>query len=382
MKHLFKFSHKPAESAGNKNTGSSPDLKHINSSGSTIDEHLKKETFINVKDDFPWTNSPQRAIEDSPYIDLIEADIKSNPQLNQIANNLAITGNFIPDEMKKRVQASVTEHVENEEVGEDDMTFLKGQANTLGDALDVVVGGARGTAGDVKAGDTLFPYDNMYTTTPTGWRYILPYYTDNYRSLSNSFTDSKGETGSGTASSVLESLEKGGDIAANLGRSANVVAPGQYVEKSKFFSFSGREKTYTFGFPIANTRPAHGMTAEETISRNWQLLYLLVYQNSPNRMTKDLILPPTIYQAHVPGVWFSEYSYISNLDIQFLGTRRRMEVQVPVLGSGTLNIDTIIPDVYQVTISITELLGESQNMLYHMIKGKNVMTWGNVPGTE
>tara|TARA_R110002167_G_scaffold265834_8_gene472575 strand:- start:351 stop:524 length:174 start_codon:yes stop_codon:yes gene_type:complete len=54
-----------------------------------------------------------------------------------------------------------------------------------------------------------------------------------------------------------------------------------------------------------------------------------------------------------------------------------MEVTVPVLKGDALKIDTIIPDVYQVTISVTELLGESQNMLYHMIKGKNVMTWGN-----
>jgi len=376
MKHLFKFSHKPAESAGNKNTGSSPELKHINTSGNTIDEHIKKESFINVKDDFPWTNSPQRAIEDSPYIDLLELDIKSNPQLNQIANNLAIIGNLLPDEIKARVQQATTEHVENEEVGENDFTFGKGQGESLSNALNTVAKGGR-AFNDVGSGDTLFPYDNMYTVEPTGWRYILPYYTDSYRNLSNSFTDSKGETGSGMAGAVLDTMAKGGDISANIGRSANVVAPGQYVEKSKFFSFSGREKTYTFGFPIANTRPSHGMTAEETISRNWQLLYLLVYQNSPNRMTKDLILPPTIYEAHVPGVWYSKYSYISNLDIQFLGTRRRMEVTVPVLKGDALKIDTIIPDVYQVTISVTQLLGESQNMLYHMIKGKNVMAWGN-----
>ena len=40
-------------------------------------------------------------------------------------------------------------------------------------------------------------------------------------------------------------------------------------------------------------------------------------------------------------------------------------------------IDAIIPDVYQVTITLTEMVGESRNMLYHMSKGQDVITTGN-----
>jgi len=45
-------------------------------------------------------------------------------------------------------------------------------------------------------------------------------------------------------------------------------------------------------------------------------------------------------------------------------------------------IPTIVPDVYQVTMSITELVGESQNMLHHMIKGKNVMMNANTSSVD
>ena len=39
-------------------------------------------------------------------------------------------------------------------------------------------------------------------------------------------------------------------------------------------------------------------------------------------------------------------------------------------------IKAIIPEVYNITIGLTELVGESQNMLYHMSKGQDVVTTG------
>jgi len=383
QKNLFQLVSKAPVGAGNMRTGSAPELQHVSQSKpGLIQSHLDKETFINVRDSFPWSNSPQRAIQESPYIDLVELDIQSNPMLNQIATNLAVGGNLIPENLKNMVKSEMTAIVE-ENAGAEAQMATGGAWDLTKIGTDTVVQGLGDAVQDTPPGDTLFPYDNMYTTKPTGFRYIMPYYTQNWRSLVNAFTNDKGETGSGAAAGILDKGKELSETAANLGKvgGLNFMAPGQYIEQSKFFGFPGREKTYTFSFPLANTRPLAGMSAFETISRNWQFLYLLIYQNSPNRMTRDLILPPCIYEAHVPGIWYSKYSYISALNVDFVGTRRRMKVRVPQYDDnktlGSLSIPTIIPDVYQVTISMTELVGESQNMLYHMIKGKNVMMSAN-----
>jgi hypothetical protein len=389
QKNLFQIVSKKPEGSGNMQTGAAPELHHVSTSMSEglIKSHLDKETFINVKDQFPWSNSPRPAIQEAPYIDLVEMDITANPMLNQIANNIAVGGNLIPDSMKNTIKDKMTAVVETEDGGESQMATGGATANFM-NALDTVAGKASALKNAVPPGDSLFPYNNMYTTEPTGFRYIMPYYTQNWKTLANSFGTDAGETGSGMGSGLVTMGKQVSEIVANVGKAGglNFLSPGQYIEQSKFYGFPGREKTYSFAFPLANTRPFNGMTADETISRNWQLLYLLVYQNSPNRMTKDLILPPCIYEAHVPGCWYSKYAYISSLSVDFIGTRRNMLISVPEYTDykkgSVLRIPSIVPDVYQVTISLTELVGESQNMLHHMTKGKNVMMNANTSSVD
>lgn len=366
-KNIFTFSQKAAEGGGNAEMGASPKLEHIGSGGAgDFSSTNQKDTYINVRDSFPWHNSPfgSTSIEESPWIDLMEYDILANPMLNQIASNLSVLGNVVPDAIKEKIKEQANK---------------SRTADGSQSAVDKMLGASDPNAFEkTDPGNTLFPYNNMYYTNPTGFRYLLPYFTDNHHSLSNSFSTDKGETGSGMGSGVLELGEEISEIMAAGGRTANMVEPGSYIEKSKFYSFASREKSYDFSFPLSNCRSVPGMTSDETISRNWQLVFLLIYQNSPNRMSRDLILPPCIYEAHLPGVWYSKYAYISKLDVKFLGTRRMHTVSVPVVGGGSSQIQAIIPDVYKINISLTELVGESQNMLYHMTKGKNAITVGTV----
>ena len=72
------------------------------------------------------------------------------------------------------------------------------------------------------------------------------------------------------------------------------------------------------------------------------------------------------------------------MTVDFVGARREMEIPVPYLdkvqsgnasaGSYTQwqlqkrKIRTIIPDAYQVSITIKELFGETQNFMYQMLR--------------
>jgi len=157
-----------------------------------------------------------------------------------------------------------------------------------------------------------------------------------------------------------------------------VMAPGRMIEQPKGFTFDGRERSYTVKFPLFNTK------SFTEIIRNWQFIYLLTYQNTPNRITRDLIDPPCIYEAKIPGVWYSKYASITNMQVDFVGGRREMDMPVPYLTSAEdgsadgksesnwllqkRKITTVIPDAYMLTITITELFSETQNFMYHMVK--------------
>jgi hypothetical protein len=354
--------------------GTAPKLLHMSDNGGKGQtthqgDPTTSKTFVNVLQQFPWHNSPYNSIttDTTPYIDMIEHNITANPMLNQIAANLSVMGNSM--DLKEIVD-------EASSYKDDDSAISAWKQAT--DALDPQIWD------QTVSGNTLFPYNNMYSTKPTGFRYVMPYFSKNHHQVANAFTTDAGETGSGMGGGALGTGMNLAEGAANAFKlfSGNLVEPGSYIEKSKFYSFAGRERSYQFQFPISNCRISPGLSEEATISRNWQLMFLLIYQNSPNRCSRDLILPPCIYEAHIPGIWYSKYAFISQLNVEFLGTRRLLPVTFNTLPEGDTTqqlttIDAIIPDVYQVTITLTEMVGESQNMLYHMSKGQDVITTGN-----
>jgi hypothetical protein len=99
---------------------------------------------------------------------------------------------------------------------------------------------------------------------------------------------------------------------------------------------------------------------------------MLIYQNRPNRKSRDLIDPPCLYEVMIPGVKFMPYAYISGLSVQFMGSRRSYYLNVPSL-KGTSKILTIVPDAYMVNITLQGLVAESQNFLYHMLFEQDIV---------
>ena len=156
-----------------------------------------------------------------------------------------------------------------------------------------------------------------------------------------------------------------------------MTSPGRLVEQPKAFTFTGREKSYTVSFPLLNTK------SYTEVIKNWQFLFLLAYQNTPNRINRDLIDPPCIYEAYIPGLWYSKYAALTNLSVNFVGARREMFVPIQFLDhadnehaqTATGNwipknkkCLAVIPDAYQVTMTFTELFGETQNFKHQMLR--------------
>ena len=138
-----------------------------------------------------------------------------------------------------------------------------------------------------------------------------------------------------------------------------------YIEEAKQFAMTQDGRSITVTFPLLNTG------SYEEISRNWQLLYGLVYQNRPGRITKTLVDIPVMYEAFIEGMLYMPYSYITGIKVDFLGNRRTMGINLPVVGSdgdgAGKKINTVIPDAFNVTITLRGLNDETRNFLYESI---------------
>ena len=227
----------------------------------------------------------------------------------------------------------------------------------------------------------LKPYQNLYLTEPTGWVYILPYFDNNQATQGNQFSDSGSQAGS-----IGKLMGTAANIATDAAEIASAIAsPTQvtYVERAKFYNYaSDGGESITVEFPLINT----GSVTYDDVVRNWQLLFLLVYQNRPGKTGLNVVEQPVIYQVEVPGVKFFPYCYITSIGIEFVGSRREMSINIPSNGTTVNNtststtsnnsvttIKTIIPDAYKVRISLQSMTANSKNFMQHMISNHNII---------
>jgi hypothetical protein len=342
--------------------------------------------MIDVINGFYWTNSQLSSRQDVPSIVLKEKKLKTNALMAQLAYYSQIASG-----QAGQVSGRLSNLFSNSRIGSGGIggflsnTFgsaitgvgqkLLGAASNFGSGLmgsgllQAITGkSAEGIisamTGDKASSDVLLPYEGLYITEDTKFVYRMPYFENIAHAVANSFAnDDKFISGSyglgGAVAGALGQIEKG---IYGLATSMNIQEPGIYIEKPQFYTFGASGDEITFSFPLINT----GWATFEDVQRNWQLIYLLVYQNRPNRKTRELIDPPCLYEVMIPGVKYIPYAFISSLSVSFMGSRRSYYINVPTAG-GSSKIQTIIPDAYMVTIRLKGLIAESQNFLYHML---------------
>ena len=352
-------------------------------------KRLDKHSYtVNVVKDFPWTSSPQNAesIGDVPELHLRELNVEFNPFLNQILNNIAVIRGGVTSIANEETKAALQSLIKGlgdikkqepqkekknifdklEDLISDTTEFIAKTSNAIKNFnLKNFVTGAKINDPDY---DPMTPYERLYETSPTGWKYRLPFFDDNFRNISNAW-------GSAANMSILGGVASAAQSAANLASQiGNIAEPGTYIEKIPGYTFGGGKRSVQVSFPLINTR-----TYDEVI-RNWQLIFLLTYQNLPNRVSRSMIIPPVIYEALIPGTWYSKYCYISNLTVSFIGARRKMKLRIPTVTKNVLDdfllgqtdIETIVPDAYNVTMTVSELFAEAQNHMYTALTKRNL----------
>tara|TARA_R110001592_G_scaffold57987_3_gene176165 strand:- start:1115 stop:2278 length:1164 start_codon:yes stop_codon:yes gene_type:complete len=352
-----------------KLTDSTTDIKDLTNLGIYGDQSSQVKDPINVVKDFAWTNSPKGSRDDVPKLQMIEQRIVLNSTVTNMVystlasvDNVAALGNtaaglvdrFFPKENPEDATASGDAVDEATTTAEEVSNKSK-----LRDAFEAVMQGGYFKTFD---SEVLKPYEGLYATEYTGFNYYFPYLEDAYREVNNNF-------GAGDDNNILGPLASLASDAAALTNVLNIAKPGTYIEKSKQFSMGDSGRTLNITIPLLNTG------SFEDVRRNWQLIFGLVYQNRPGRVSKSIIDQPVIYEVHLPGVAYMPYAYISSLSVKFLGNRRDMEFDVPIMGEGDGgsasnigSIRTVIPDAYELSLSITGMNEETRNFIYASVK--------------
>jgi hypothetical protein len=245
-------------------------------------------------------------------------------------------------------------------------------------------------------GPSLKPYNGLYQTIPTKFKYIMPYFDDKMHDINNKFADNfAGFMGVETQplKYAPNVFKVGADMVKDVGEAflsfspSAVNSPSTYVEIPQYFT-SGEYESYTVKFDLLNTYNV------DDVQKNYDLLFLLAFQNLPYREDIAKIIPPKLYTLLIPGQIFLPYCHMKSIKIDYVGNRRQLtrikkfsysnSVKKGPLPKDEQNI--IVPDCYRVTIEFLSMVKPASNfMLIPDIKVKqsgSLITAAEAPSQE
>lgn len=305
---------------------------------------------IDVVRDFCWTVTPKTndKFKKVPVMYLTELEQTQNSLIGSALYYLRST--------------SREEAAEN---STDAVNTLKSKLETLAQAayeskqglpinIDAVLKDLETSSGYLL-GDRLKSYLGIYTTKPTGFQYVLPYFDNTSLGINNQWSSTAGMYAGSTIANVVETSQK---VIEEAAATFNIMNPGTFIEKPKYYQYNSEGNSITVTFPLLNTVPS---TGKISYLQNYELLWILIFQNRPYRTSFTRVSPPKLYTLTVPGQEFMPFCYISNMKIDFQGTRRTLPVTLGISPDATALVS--IPDAYIVTITFQSLLANTGNTM-------------------
>jgi len=323
----------------------------------------KANEAIDVIKDYDWTHSTNknRKADEIPYLYVKEFKMAGNSYISSLMtsallftdladSNVGANGPF--NSFWEKIKGSFKDNKFAE--------FISSNASDVTQKLsEKVTPYINWVADQVKAIDqTAEAWNNpdlqkkyayLYIRKPTNTSYYFPYFENDYISLKNNFTDTYEDSNKNIALKWMQNASK---LASDTVEYANVGAatePGSYIQRPKFYNFEDSGLTFKSTFYLFNT------LQEDSYVKNLKLITKLTVQNTPHRHNRILVDPPCIYELTVPGRGFYPYTFISNLTVDFVGTRRMI--------TSERGNRVIVPDAFKVTIEFKSLTMEVNNFI-------------------
>lgn len=253
---------------------------------------------------------------------------------------------------------------------------MTGIAATLTNVLNTAADRIERLRQNQSLGSTLTePYGKLYVVEENakGFQYKLPWLLNNnsnLRTISNVWNDNKGNTlDKGSNKSSSSSSDKIMGFIA--GAAAGAVSPGMEIDPIFTYSTTNR-MSITIKFPLYNT-----YSVDQTI-KNFYLVTLLTYQNLKNRTSLVTYVPPSVYtvSSEAFGGIYMPVAVMTELKINNIGTVRQIKDDI-IEGQTVL-----IPEAYDINITLQELIPQSTNIFEGAIGGVQVSVLSPAVGVE
>lgn len=336
----------------------------------------KKGEVIDVVKDFQWTASlrEKNIVRETPHINFREYQVVGNAVVQQAKYMLGygfnnILGGVVGGGIAGAVVGGTRFGAAGGVVG-----ALAGQA-AMGALADTGVGKWLG----LSPKGYLEPYRDLYATKPTGFQYRFPFFEENFRATMTNWQGP--QVSQSPLGDLYKSLKTGGqNLSVDVGTVLN--EPNTFIEESQQYEHARQGLQFQLKFYLSNTH------SYADLVRNWHLTFLLLYQNLPNRTSHVLIRPPVIYEISVPGLFYHPFCFVNSLAVNYKGAQRKMKIDVSNLAEETVafgrpaggsrptravpgELDTIIPDAYEIVMKVTPMVKETQNFMYHSAVDNN-----------
>lgn len=321
-----------------------------------------KSTLISVHDYFDWTFSGKDARRVTPKIVLTEYQMTLNTTIGSFfyllragGDNITTAGDIINDVVNNSGIAG----------GEGP---LKGILQTARGA----VSGAKDAASKVQAlaGISENPYSGLYFGTPTGFAYEMPYFqyemshSSDWGAGRGAFQEIIGAKGM-EWNKKLTDFNVIGNVVKNVTkylaeRKGSIFGEdGIYQGSSEeVYSYTpSHRRTWRVSFPLFN------VNSFDAVKKNWDLCFLLQYQNIMRRKTINLIEPPVFYSLEIPGHAFAPVVFLKDYSVSSAGK----VTNVSLYGRARP-----IPEAYVLSLEFQEPFLFSKNFAQYQLDGGKV----------
>lgn len=344
------------------------------SEGISISGTPKVETakVIDIIASYDWTTSTFRD-NNVPYIFINEYRIKYSSHIASLFNSYNILADSIAvgAGAAKAAANKISDAISKSDssVFKDVLDKLKSSAKAGKNALESAGVKKMGdkmmdVAGDIinkikeedKTADNsdwqnplLKPYKYLYLREATNISYKFPYFSDSFYNFQQKFEDAGGTEGDNLSKTVGE-ISKGMEVASSyIASPVTLVAPGSFIERPKFYDFKRNGERIEVSFLLYNT------INPDSYKANCDMINRFAIANSPARENRILSNPPVIYELTIPGKAFHPYTFVSEMKVDHVGTRRMLK-----LNNGK---EAIVPDAFKISITFESLVMDASNFI-------------------
>lgn len=228
----------------------------------------------------------------------------------------------------------------------------------------------------------LSPYNYLYATEMTGFRYVFPLITDqDFYALTNMWgTSNEKHNSIFTQNYLTNLLHVGADLMANtvgsdipnimnvLSKNSSGANRSSVFEMARYFNFdTDNTDEIKLNFVLYNTVVKNGKI--DQWKRNLYFISLFNMRNLPFKLDYTTYLPPLLYDVIIPGVKRLPFTYVSEFTAAPLGLIRNMKIDnflakiCGAKGGTNENVSVPIPEAWSVSVTFKSMLGRSANLM-------------------